>query len=54
MEAFKNYLADFFRKGGGVAPPSTKGFWQDKYLLRGGGTLKFRCQVHKLHFLPFS
>ena len=39
-EPVKNYLADFFRQGGGrgeVVPPiSAKGFGQDDFPLRGG------------------
>ena len=32
-EPFKNYLADFFRYGGGVTPPSAK---HNDFPLRGG------------------
>ena len=41
-EAFKNYLADFFRQGGG-APFPLRVFGQDDFPLRGeGGTPPFR------------
>ena len=38
-EPVKNYLADFFRQGGGrgVPPNSAKGFGQDDFPLREGG-----------------
>ena len=36
-EPFKNYLADFFVKGGGGTPPSAKLFWAQWLSVKGGG-----------------